>query len=168
MKYKNTYMRMCLLSFDLSPIGSMIHDTMTRASAYNDAKPEMKYIPCRDQRFPTYKLRICEIRAKIPRLNHFRIRTLIFPSVKSLSDSVHYHKCDIFRKKLTKFDPWNQTNNHLGNLLSKCSDSLLPSPFNGCLGFKLPMLTVFSTAFKWVEVKSSILSLSKLLETRLD
>jgi hypothetical protein len=32
----------------------------------------------RDQRFPTYKLRICQIGAKIPRQNHFRIHTLIF------------------------------------------------------------------------------------------
>jgi hypothetical protein len=60
----------------------------------------------RDQRFPTYKLRICEIGAKIPRQNHFRIRTLIFPSVQCLSDSVHYHQRNKFRKKLTKFDPW--------------------------------------------------------------
>jgi hypothetical protein len=28
-------------------------------------------------------------------------------SVQSLSDSVHYHQLDIFRKKLTKFDPWS-------------------------------------------------------------
>jgi hypothetical protein len=36
----------------------------------------------RDQWFPTYKLRICEIWKKISRQNHFSIRTLIFPSVK--------------------------------------------------------------------------------------
>jgi hypothetical protein len=33
--------------------------------------------------------------------------TLIFPSVQSLSESVHYHQRDMFRKKLTKFDPWS-------------------------------------------------------------
>jgi hypothetical protein len=43
-----------------------------------------------------------KIRAKIPRQNHFRIRTLIFPSVQSLSDSVYYHQHDIFRKKIKK------------------------------------------------------------------
>jgi hypothetical protein len=36
-----------------------------------------------------------------------KIRTLIFPSVQSLSDSVHYHQRDIFRKKQTKFDAWS-------------------------------------------------------------
>jgi hypothetical protein len=61
----------------------------------------------RDQWFPTYKLRICQIWAKIPLQNHFRIRTLIFPSVQSSSDSVHYRQRDIFRKKLTQFDPWS-------------------------------------------------------------
>jgi hypothetical protein len=61
----------------------------------------------RDQWFPTYKLRICEIWKKISRQNHFRIRTLIFPSVQNLSASVHYHQRDIFRKKLTKFDRWS-------------------------------------------------------------
>jgi hypothetical protein len=45
--------------------------------------------------------------SKIPRQNHFRIRTLIFPSGQSLSNSVHYHQRDIFRKKLTKFNPWS-------------------------------------------------------------
>jgi hypothetical protein len=54
------------------------------------------------------KLQICQIWAKIPHQNHFRIRTLIFPSVQSLSDRVHYHhQLDIFRKKLTKFYPWS-------------------------------------------------------------
>jgi hypothetical protein len=63
------------------------------------------FIPC--PRFPTYKLRICEIWTKISRQNHFSIRKLIFPSVQSLFESVHYHQCDIFHKKLTKFDPWS-------------------------------------------------------------
>jgi hypothetical protein len=31
---------------------------------------------------------------------------LIFPSGQRLSENVHYHQRDIFRKKLTKFDPW--------------------------------------------------------------
>jgi hypothetical protein len=63
----------------------------------------------RDQWFLTYKLRICEIWASIHSQNHFRhvrIRTLIFPSMQSLSDIMHYCQRDIFRKKLTKFDPW--------------------------------------------------------------
>jgi hypothetical protein len=52
----------------------------------------------RDQWFSTYKLRICEIRTKISRQNHFWIRTLIFHSVQCLSDSVHYHQRDQFCK----------------------------------------------------------------------
>jgi hypothetical protein len=36
------------------------------------------------------------------------IRTLIFTSGQSLSESVHYHQGDIFpRKKIRKFDPWS-------------------------------------------------------------
>jgi hypothetical protein len=61
----------------------------------------------RDQWCPTYNLRICEIWTKISRQNHFSIRTLIFPSRQSLSESVHYHQRDIFRKKLKKFDLWS-------------------------------------------------------------
>jgi hypothetical protein len=57
----------------------------------------------RDQWYPTNKLRICEIWAKIPRQNHFKIRTLIFPSMQSSSDSVHHNQLT----KLTKFDPWS-------------------------------------------------------------
>jgi hypothetical protein len=59
-----------------------------------------------DQWFPTYKLRNCEIWAKIPRQNHFRIRTLIFSSMQSSSDSMHYHRCDIFRKKILWYPGW--------------------------------------------------------------
>jgi hypothetical protein len=68
-----------------------------------------KFLSCyaRDQWFPTYKLRICEIWTKLSHQNHFSIRTLIFPSGQSLSENVHYHQCDIFRKKLKKFDPWS-------------------------------------------------------------
>jgi hypothetical protein len=61
----------------------------------------------RDQWFPMYKLRIYEIWTKISRQNHFGIRTLIFLSMQSLSESVHYHQRDIFRKKLTTCDPWS-------------------------------------------------------------
>jgi hypothetical protein len=60
-----------------------------------------------DQWFPTDKLWICEIWEKISCQNHFRIRTLIFPSVQSLSESVHYHQCDIFSKKTKKIWPGN-------------------------------------------------------------
>jgi hypothetical protein len=42
---------------------------------------------------------------KYPVKNHFSIRTLIFPSVQSLSDSVYYHQRDIFRKKTKKIWP---------------------------------------------------------------
>jgi hypothetical protein len=37
--------------------------------------------------------------------NHFRIRTPIFLSVQSLSESVNYHQRDIFRKKTNKILP---------------------------------------------------------------
>jgi hypothetical protein len=50
--------------------------------------------------FQTHKLRICEIWTKMSHQNH--LRTLIFPSGQSLSDSVHYHQCDIFREKNNK------------------------------------------------------------------
>jgi hypothetical protein len=58
----------------------------------------------RDQWFPTPNLR--NLNKKLSRQDNFSMRTLIFPSVQSLSDSVHYHQRDIFRKKLTKFDLW--------------------------------------------------------------
>jgi hypothetical protein len=45
---------------------------------------------------------------KIPRQNNFRIRTLIFPSMQSLSDSVHYHQRDIFRKKIWPMESSDQ------------------------------------------------------------
>jgi hypothetical protein len=35
------------------------------------------------------------------------LHRLIFPSMQSLSKSVHYRHRDIFRKELTKFDPWS-------------------------------------------------------------
>jgi hypothetical protein len=35
------------------------------------------------------------------------IRTLIFLSVQSLFESVHYRQRAIFRKKLKKIDPWS-------------------------------------------------------------
>jgi hypothetical protein len=34
----------------------------------------------------------------------------LFPSVQSLSESLHYHQHDIFGKKLTKFDLWSPAN----------------------------------------------------------
>jgi hypothetical protein len=46
-----------------------------------------------------YKLWICEIWTKISRQNHFSMRTLIFPSGQSLSESMHYYQRDIFRLK---------------------------------------------------------------------
>jgi hypothetical protein len=41
------------------------------------------------------------------RQNHLKMHTNI-PSVQSLSNSVHYHQRDIFRKKLIKFYPWSR------------------------------------------------------------
>jgi hypothetical protein len=75
-------------------------DVVPRSAGCQIFTKSAQFILCpRSEWFPTYKLRICEIVTKISRQNHFRIRTLIFPSVQSLSESVHNHQRDIFRRR---------------------------------------------------------------------